>query len=380
MTSTTTPESVAALASTIVGKMVTFWVHMTDETYTGVVQEVVAINGEENILLIVQGAYRLFRIANIYGLEIITDSQDSQQHETNEPEQYDANEEGSRESDENYEDSNTSDTLDVEFVSDDLDYVHQSQHHELRQAVSILRNSILSETEDISSRIPFTTMMHDDTTGSVPDIETCPICLEEIDMSQNAVALSCCHKFHFDCIMRNMASTVSMQNNCPLCRTSIIQGFSVCSDNASVQQMYDRLLRENDHLGVEFERRRMMQGLLLIEQTAIEESQHRLLEARRLLEHTAFQILRRSANQTRLYANISHLVSSAANNNLRENYDELHEFYEEEIRNLCFNLGMHVLCGQYEHELDQPDAAADVQVVNEDAVLQGDQVNPIIVD
>ncbi len=368
----TTPASTATLASALTGKMVTFWVHMTDETYTGIVQEVVTINGEENILLIVQGAYRLFRIANIYGLEILVEShQDNQPHENNEPEHRDANQEGLRESDENYEGS------DDDFASHVLEEARQNQHHELRQAVSILRNSILSETEDISSCIPCTTMMHDDTTSSAPDVEICPICLEEIDMSQNAVALSCCHKFHFDCIMRNMASTVSMQNNCPLCRTSIIQGFSVCSDNASVQQMYDRLLRENDHLGVEFERRRMMQGLLLIEQNAIEESQHRLLEARRLLDHTAFQFLTRSANQTRLYANISHLVSSAANNNLRENYDDLHEFYEEEIRNLCFNLGMHVLCGQYEHEPEQPDA---VDVENENAVRQGGQVNPIIVD
>jgi len=369
----TTPASTATLTSELTGKMVTFWVHMTDETYTGIVQEVVIINGEENILLIVQGAYRLFRIANIYGLEILVESrEDNQHHENNEPEQYDANQDGIREGDENYEGS------DDDFTSHVLE---DTPHHELRQAVSILRNSILSETEDISSYIPCTTMMHDDTTGSAPEVETCTICLEEIDMSQNAVSLSCCHKFHFDCIMRNMSSTASMQNNCPLCRTSIIQGFSVCSDNASVQQMYDRLLRENDHLGVEFERRRMMQGLLSIEQNAIEESQHRLLEARRLLEHTAFQILTRSANQTRLYANISHLVSSAANNNLRENYDDLHEFYEEEIRNLCFNLGMHVLCGQYEHEPEQPDAAdVEVEVENEDAVRQGGQVNPIIVD
>jgi len=360
----------------LVGKTVSFWAHMTDEMFTGVVQQSVLLNGEETILVFSDGTYNLFRLANIYGLEIL-DNQGSEGNEGSE------DNEGTEDNEDN----------------DDNDDANQQNENfpALRQAVSIIRNSILSQSElDVSRCVPCTTcqdpgviVCEEPEPEPEPEPELCTICLDAIDMSQNAVALSCCHKFHFNCIMKNMSSTSSMQNNCPLCRTPVMEGYSVCSDDVSIQRMNDRLVRETEHLTAQLERRRMLEGLILLELRSIQQSQRQVLEARRVLDHTAFQLLTQSANQTDLYEKISHLVCSAANNNIRENYEDLHDFYEEEIRNLCFSLGMHVLCrareegeeGEDENDNDNEEVDYGQNEEIEEVVQQGNlAVNPVIIE
>ncbi len=360
---------------TLVGKTVSFWAHMTDEMFTGVVQQSVLLNGEETILVFSNGTYNLFRLANIYGLEIL-DNEGGNEDDID-PE-HDECIEGTEHNEGNHDTNQENENFPT-----------------LRQAVSIIRNSILSQSElDVSRCVPCTTcqdpgviVCEEQEQEPEPEPELCTICLDAIDMSQNAVALSCCHKFHFNCIMKNMSSTSSMQNNCPLCRTPVMEGYSVCSDDVSIERMNDRLVRETEHLTAQLERRRMLEGLILLELRSIQQSQRQILEARRVLDHTAFQLLTQSANQTDLYEKISHLVCSAANNNIRENYEELHDFYEEEIRNLCFSLGMHVLCrareegeeGEDENDNEEVDYGQNEEI--EEVVQQGNlAVNPVIIE
>jgi len=286
----------------LVGKTVSFWAHMTDEMFTGVVQQSVLLNGEETILVFSNGTYNLFRLANIYGLEILDN-------------------EGGNEGG-NEDDIDPEHDEGIEGREGNHDTNQQNENFPtLRQAVSIIRNSILSQSElDVSRCVPCTTCQDPGVIGceeQEPELEPelCTICLDAIDMSQNAVALSCCHKFHFNCIMKNMSSTSSMQNNCPLCRTPVMEGYSVCSDDVSIQRMNDRLVRETEHL---------------------------------------------------------------------------HDFYEEEIRNLCFSLGMHVLCrareegeegeeGEDENDNEEVDYGQNEEV--EEIVQQGNlAVNPVIIE
>ena len=50
------------------------------------------------------------------------------------------------------------------------------------------------------------------------EVETCYICLEDIDLNKNSVSLTCGHKLHFDCFMKNMIINNKRRGKCGLCR------------------------------------------------------------------------------------------------------------------------------------------------------------------
>jgi len=47
--------------------------------------------------------------------------------------------------------------------------------------------------------------------------EKCPVCLDNLDMSNNLVVTKCGHRFHFNCITEVMKTS----NQCPMCRKEI---------------------------------------------------------------------------------------------------------------------------------------------------------------
>ena len=82
----------------------------------------------------------------------------------------------------------------------------------------------------------------------------CAICLEAIDMMQNAVSTGCGHQFHFTCLVQNMStSSLQTRNQCPLCRSAIMQEHAVYRHEDAEQQLFENAVRSNYHLRNEVE-------------------------------------------------------------------------------------------------------------------------------
>ena len=308
-----------------VGDTINFWIHASDENYTGTVQEILTINGTVNMLILCENDYRLISVQNMYGITLV-------QPDTLSPSQIPPLE------------------VEVEVEVDDqpMEEMGHGQNDEdpqsplLRRAISIIKTLLPPYQK---SMIIYNTDEEDEHEKDEDSSVTCPICLDFIDMNQNATSTNCGHKFHFSCMLKNMASNASMHNACPLCRTPVMEGITVCDDEDSMQQMYLKLADQNQRLTEQLQQRQFIQHALTHQITIIERLQSRILDAQRVLDRTAVQIINQHAIETRLDETISGIVASAANNNIRENYDELYEFYHDEIRNICFNLGMRILCG-----------------------------------
>ena len=317
-----------------VGDTVNFWIHASDENYTGTVQEILTINGIVTMLILCENDYRLISIQNVYGLTVV-------QRPRMEGPRFEPSQAGEAAAIEEQTQNNSSQG-EVIVIEDTVPL--------LQRAISVIKSLLPRHPEPIIIDI--------DNTGDEPDkcekdnedrnedkTITCPICLDVINMNQNAMSTECGHKFHFTCIMKNMASNASMQNACPLCRTPVMEGITVCDDEDSMHQMYLKLADQNQRLTEQLQQRQFIQHALMHQVTVIEALQSRILDAQRLLDRTAVQTINQYATEIRLDETISGVIASAANNNIRENYDELYEFYHDEIRNICFNLGMRILCG-----------------------------------
>lgn len=328
-----------------IGDTVNFWIHASDENCTGKVQEILTLNGSLSMLILCDGDYLIVSLANVYGLSVIHQQHQQQQQQPDEG------------------------AVDSHMVQaapqpgdqgNEVIVVEEDQSQLLRRAVSVIKSILPPHPQPIT--------VEDDDEKEAQEEVTCPICLESIDMNQNAMSTGCGHKFHFSCVMRNMAANSAVQNACPLCREPVIQGFSVTNDEESVNRVFQRLSQETYALTDQLERRRMIFNMLQSELTRTEQMQRRVLDAQEVLHQTAFEIITRHAHDAHLSETVTSLVASAANNNIRENYDELCQFYHDEIQNMCFNLGMRILCGHRE----EPVQAAGNQVQS--------QEHPIVVD
>jgi len=51
----------------------------------------------------------------------------------------------------------------------------------------------------------------------------CPICMEDIELTKNCVTTECCHTFHANCLMRNVAFNGFC---CPYCRFEMVEDVS----------------------------------------------------------------------------------------------------------------------------------------------------------
>jgi len=317
-----------------VGDTVSFWVHASDENYTGKVQEILTLNGSLSMLILCDGDYRIVSLANVYGLSVIRQQQSDEGDEPRESHDERVGQAASHAGHQSNED--------VIIVEEEED-----QSPMLRRAISVIKSILPPYPKQI--------IMEGNEEEEEEEEVTCPICLDSIDMNQNAMSTECGHKFHFTCIMKNMAANSAAQNACPLCREPVIQGFSVTNDEESENRIFQRLSQETHELMYQLEQRRMICNMLQSELIRTEQMQRRVLDARHVLHQTAFQTITQHAQDAHLSETITNLIASAANNNIRENYEELYEFYHDEIRNMCFNLGMRILCGHREELVQSSD-------------------------
>jgi hypothetical protein len=169
----------------------------------------------------------------------------------------------------------------------------------------------------------------------------CAICLEEIDMMQNAVSTGCMHQFHFTCLIQNMStSSSSTRNQCPLCRNVIMQDHAVYRNDHAEREVLERILLSNEEVRNEVEVARRIRGDLHYQYYQTSILRDRINRMRRTVHQDAIALVDQAALRSNLYARITGLVNSAANNDIRENYHDMHEIFEEEIRNVCFDLAL----------------------------------------
>ncbi len=174
-----------------------------------------------------------------------------------------------------------------------------------------------------------------------PPEHQCAVCLEAIDMMQNAVSTGCMHQFHFTCLVQNMAtSSSSTRNQCPLCRSTIMQDHSVYRNDDSEREVFESVLLSNEYVRNEVVIARRIRDELRYQINRANILRDRINHLRRVARQDALALLDHAALSSNLYTRITGLVNSAANNDIRENYHDMHEIFEEEIRNVCFDFAL----------------------------------------
>jgi hypothetical protein len=309
----------------LVGRRIAFGFHPSDEQYTGTIQQVLVLNGNSTILLKSEHAFHIFALSSIYGIRFV-------------------------DVDERAADvSNATPIIQINDDSDDSD----SGGDDETQAPDE------EEEVDEFSSVPFIAVRSQEQAQQEQQAQDeshqCAICLDSIDMKQNAASTECGHQFHFSCLMKNMASVSSNRQRCPLCRDMMMEGYTVCNDQETVRRMIEAITQSNRGLQIELEASERLEDSLNLQLQEIATLRSRLAERRMRTHQAALAILDQDALASNMYGRISNLVASAADNDIRENYADIHEFFEQEIRSICFGFAMRALFAAPPEVLVVPD-------------------------
>ena len=201
----------------------------------------------------------------------------------------------------------------------------------------------------------------------------CAICLEEIDMMKNAVSTGCMHQFHFTCLVQNMStSLLQTRNQCPLCRSTIMQEHAVYRNEDAEQRVFESVLLSNEHARNEVAIARRIRDELSHQFHRVNMLRERINRVHRATRQEALALLDQAALSSNLYTRITGLVNSAANNDIRENYDDMHEIFEEEIRSVCFDFALMAV------QTSAMQGAEVANIPNPPAPAAGNIRNPVI--
>jgi hypothetical protein len=383
-----------------VGRHVTFLVHPSDNQYTGMIQQFVLLNGIQHILLNDGAAYHLFTLSNVYGLQFVDNRQDESVQEENDDDAGDRviyiydSDIGSDENDDTTQCESDHDAHDdfpdIPFIPARHSEPEPCQCGESRGHACQLGQNKQEEPEEPEEP--------EEQKESVQ----CSICLDVIDMQRNAVSTECGHQFHLSCLVRNMASPSQNRQNCPLCRVVMLNDYKICSDDETVQRMMQILLQNNQSIQREINMSERLRATLLQRMQAIDALRNRMVQHHEVVLRDALLMLDQNALASNLYTRIASVVASAANNDIRENYYDLHESLEDTIRTICFDFALLSLGAQPDHlqprqqhmehrehnyEVNNADADADADAdAHADADADVNRVNemeriiPIVID
>ena len=199
--------------------------------------------------------------------------------------------------------------------------------------------------------------------------DCCAICLDLTDATRNFVSLDCGHQFHFACIMGNMANGGQNRNQCPMCRSTVVEQYEVHNE-ANVEEvdaMVARLARNNQHLQDELDLNRQHREDLTEEYVRVM-SMNLQINMRHHEEREARDALERRAEMCFLNERIGQVVQSAANNDIRQNYHHagVRVHIERQIRDLCMSFGMMAYDAQYDQDQDQGQGQGQVEYMEVD--------------
>ena len=182
--------------------------------------------------------------------------------------------------------------------------------------------------------------------------DCCAICLDMTDSARNFVSLDCGHQFHFACIIGNMANGGPNRNQCPMCRSEVVQQYDVHNEaNIDQNDVIERLAHGNQRLQDELDRNRQHREDLTEEYVRVM-SMNMQIGLRHHEERAARDALERRAEMCFLNERIAHVVANAANNDIRRNYEHggVRVHMERQIRDLCMSFGMMAYDAQYDNE------------------------------
>jgi hypothetical protein len=172
----------------------------------------------------------------------------------------------------------------------------------------------------------------------------CAICLDATDAARNFVSLCCGHQFHFACIMGNMANGGYNRNQCPMCRSAVVQEYHIANEHEEIQQVMQR----NQQLAHELERTREYRGQIAAEYMHVV-NMNLQIRMRYDEEQEARDALHRRGYAFGLNERIAAIVANAANNDIRQNYENGAAVHvERQILDLCMSFGMTAYDRQYD--------------------------------
>jgi hypothetical protein len=179
----------------------------------------------------------------------------------------------------------------------------------------------------------------------------CAICFDATDAARNFVSLDCGHQFHFACIMGNMANGGHNRNQCPMCRSAVVQAYDISNEHEEIQQVMQR----NQQLAHELERTREYRGQIAAEYMHVV-NLNLEIRMRYDQEREARDALHRRAYAFGLNERIAAVVVNAANNDIRQNYENGAAVHvERQILELCMSFGMTAYDRQYDQNPIQDD-------------------------
>jgi hypothetical protein len=179
----------------------------------------------------------------------------------------------------------------------------------------------------------------------------CAICFDATDAARNFVSLDCGHQFHFACIMGNMANGGHNRNQCPMCRSAVVQAYDISNEHEEIQQVMQR----NQQLAHELERTREYRGQIAAEYMHVV-NLNLEIRMRYDQEREARDALHRRAYAFGLNERIAAVVVNAANNDIRQNYENGAAVHvERQILDLCMSFGMTAYDRQYDQNPIQDD-------------------------
>jgi len=179
----------------------------------------------------------------------------------------------------------------------------------------------------------------------------CAVCFDATDAARNFVSLDCGHQFHFACIMGNMANGGYNRNQCPLCRSAVLQAYDVQNLDEVYQmrmnEMVENAASHNQRLQDELALTRQHREDLSAEYVRVM-SMNMQIGLRHHEEREAQDALERRAYICGLNERIAAIVATASNNDIRQYGAAMHT--ERQIRDLCMCFGMMAYDAQYDEE------------------------------
>jgi hypothetical protein len=119
-----------------------------------------------------------------------------------------------------------------------------------------------------------------------------------------------------------------------------MQDHAVYRNDDAERQILESVFLSNEYLRNEVVIARRIQDELRYQIHRANILRDRINHMRRVARQEAIALLDQAALSSNLYPRITGLVNSAANNDIRENYDDMHEIFEEEIRSVCFDFAL----------------------------------------
>jgi small-conductance mechanosensitive channel len=151
--------------------------------------------------------------------------------------------------------------------------------------------------------------------------------------------------------MGNMANGGYNRNQCPMCRSAVVQAYDISNEHEEVQQVMQR----NQQLAHELERAREYRGQIAAEYMHLV-NLNLEIRMRYNQEQEARDALHRRAYAFGLNERIAAVVVNAANNDIRQNYENGAAVHvERQILDLCMSFGMAAYDPEYDRIQIQED-------------------------